>query len=604
MSDAKTTVELEYAARMESVFAELKKTEAFSDKTAKKIAQDFFRSMRSTDQAAAKSAGKSKEAWGNAAQTAEGFKRIADAAGGSAAGYAGTIEHLAKSAGALSATLGPAGVAAVAATVAVGGLALAGAAAALSAGRLIEELDTAGRTPVVSQAQIKSTWELDGAVTELVNASKEAAVVLGVEFAPALTTIVQATAAAIDVTKDWIPLITDVASGTLNFVAAITGLWALDIPGRLEAMAWSQGKVGIAVDDTTLAYMELGRSWNQQAPKIAKDLADQRAAWKRHQDAIAKTAAEQARATATITQAETQLTALYHSSYASLLEGEESIRWAYGERLQAVSDLVAKGADLELADATRTALTLAHEQEISEFHADAIAKRQDAAEKYHKAVAAAREKELDDAKTAHDEQVAQARELRDARLSAGASVAAMIETVASTQIRASEDSTKAQKRAAMIAFRVAQGAAIAQIAINTAQAIMQGYAQLGPVAGNFSAIAMTATGLAQGALVAARQPPQFDQGGIVEPYQMGASDHRPVLASPGEGFLTRSGVANAGGPDGVRDLNQGRGNVSSSPLQVNLMIGHRYLERLQRQRRGRVDRALLDRFGPIGQVGG
>ena len=92
-------------------------------------------------------------------------------------------------------------------------------------------------------------------------------------------------------------------------------------------------------------------------------------------------------------------------------------------------------------------------------------------------------------------------------------------------VQSAEDGTDAQKKAALVAYRVNQTAAIASILINTSVAIVKALAELGPVAGGIATAGIVLTSAAQVAAVAATPPPTFHTGGMVgQPGRVGSSD--------------------------------------------------------------------------------
>lgn len=125
------------------------------------------------------------------------------------------------------------------------------------------------------------------------------------------------------------------------------------------------------------------------------------------------------------------------------------------------------------------------------------------------------------------------------------SLGGLFEQLSSIIIGNAEDGSEAQKKAAMVSFRINQAASIAAIAINTAVAVVKALAEMGPVAGGLAAVGIGATGLAQAAAVAATPPPTFHVGGVVgEPGRVGnsgpnAPDEVLVRARRGERVVPR-----------------------------------------------------------------
>lgn len=134
----------------------------------------------------------------------------------------------------------------------------------------------------------------------------------------------------------------------------------------------------------------------------------------------------------------------------------------------------------------------------------------------------------------------------------------------------SERGGKAAKRAA----KFAKLAAIADIGIKTAQAVMTAFAQFGPPpspAGIAGAAIATATGIAQAGIVAATELPTYHVGGV----KPGETLSRHL---PGEGVLNATATRQLG-TDGVRDLNMGR-----MPMAPVLRIGRNEVREMERIR--------------------
>lgn len=103
------------------------------------------------------------------------------------------------------------------------------------------------------------------------------------------------------------------------------------------------------------------------------------------------------------------------------------------------------------------------------------------------------------------------------------------------------------KKAAMLAFRINQAAAITNIAMTTAQKIME-------VAPNPFAIAgVSALGALQAGVVASQPPPEFHMGGVIDK----GEDTRNITVLTGEAVLDRRTVNRIGGDSGVAALQRG-----------------------------------------------
>lgn len=160
-------------------------------------------------------------------------------------------------------------------------------------------------------------------------------------------------------------------------------------------------------------------------------------------------------------------------------------------------------------------------------------------------------------------------------LSFGAQAAGAADALAQAVGQIAEQAGASQAKTAMSAFRVHQGAAIAEAVITTIQASLAAYASmltLGPIGvalAPASAAATAAFGAAQVAAIAASPPPKFHSG-----Y---APDEVAATLKRGEGVLSGQGVQAAGGADGVRALNAGHRGASGISSVV-VRHDHRYFD--------------------------
>lgn len=134
---------------------------------------------------------------------------------------------------------------------------------------------------------------------------------------------------------------------------------------------------------------------------------------------------------------------------------------------------------------------------------------------------------------------------------------------------AAEKSAQTKMDAAVVAFRLEQSAAVASIAMSTAQAVMAAYT-LGPVAGAAATAGLIALGATQAAVVLAQEPPSLHTGGVI------GNDERLIKARVGEGVLTQQGVRNVGGVQGVTAANAGA--ASSQPMVIQHVYKHKALD--------------------------
>lgn len=163
-----------------------------------------------------------------------------------------------------------------------------------------------------------------------------------------------------------------------------------------------------------------------------------------------------------------------------------------------------------------------------------------------------------------------------------------IDSAEKTQLEAEKarllERAAAQKEAALDAWRTQKALALTAASINTALAVINAFATApNAILGAVLAVVAGAAGAVAIASIAAEQPPSFHAGGILRASDVrGATmDSVMVRAKPGEGVLSTSGVAAAGGPDGVNALNAGRGSGGTT---VNVIrFGTRTTEAISHQ---------------------
>lgn len=125
---------------------------------------------------------------------------------------------------------------------------------------------------------------------------------------------------------------------------------------------------------------------------------------------------------------------------------------------------------------------------------------------------------------------------------------------ASSLEKLSKEERKQMERRAHMAialFNMSKAASIAEVAMNTAEAVTKALTY-GPVLGPIMAGIATAAGAAQAGVVAAQPAPQmqFHMGGM-------AADEMQARVLRGEAILDRATVRRIGGEQGVRNLQQG-----------------------------------------------
>jgi hypothetical protein len=132
---------------------------------------------------------------------------------------------------------------------------------------------------------------------------------------------------------------------------------------------------------------------------------------------------------------------------------------------------------------------------------------------------------------------------------------------------------KARKRE----FYANQAAALAQIAIDTASAIMKTVGKTG-FWGTPMAITMGTMGAIQAGIVLAQKPPEYGMGGLIggKPHEQGGT---PLIAEKGEYILRRDAVAEIG-LDNIERMNR-TGNINGGGTTINInnpIISKDYVE--------------------------
>jgi hypothetical protein len=152
-----------------------------------------------------------------------------------------------------------------------------------------------------------------------------------------------------------------------------------------------------------------------------------------------------------------------------------------------------------------------------------------------------------DERTALREQIEEATGYEKARLEA--------------RLKGLDEEAVAYKRAALAAFRVRQGAAIAETIVNGVVAASRALAELGPVAGGIAAGVIAAATTANVALIAAEQP-RFHAG--LDPSET------PAILTRGEGVANARAMSQPGFADELRAANAGLPSPVAAPVVIAL----------------------------------
>lgn len=600
------SVSLEYTANIGKLQAELAKLPGISAKEARGMVKSLDSELKKATKAARASARASQESFEKLGQTFEGTKRVADAFGGTAGSVAGSVEHMGKSVLALTGALGPAGAGILAATIAVGGFAAGAVAAALNASDLAAELKKAGRTPVITKAQLMEVDQLDAAVGELTSRSKEFVVAFGAEFAPAVTTVVVLMADLVDVGRGAIDVFTDLGDSTETFRRSASAVISLGLSEVLRSVWYETEEYADKASAAALAANE----FKKQSDALAASLKDQEKAIKDAQMAMvleeeAKAAHEAARAQSRLeekmqrTQARREEAAREAQRLAQ--ETARSEEKAAREAAAAIAKAEKESADLrqsihtemlarmldrerekEAEQQAMIAERIAAEQRYAEYLAEQQESIQDSVLMSLDAIGSGLEvmfqRQEDAAREALDGITNELEALKDRRmeiiqeLSVETDKAKRHELMLEKQtvegsIRARRKQQNAEREALQKAFQRQKALALVQIAIATAVAIMQSVAQLGPIAGAVAGVAIGITGGIQAAVVASQKPPVFHDGGMAR--MAPGPDEQPATLRRGEAVLNQRATEELG-RDGVDALNSGQSSAGSGMYVVNL----------------------------------
>lgn len=127
--------------------------------------------------------------------------------------------------------------------------------------------------------------------------------------------------------------------------------------------------------------------------------------------------------------------------------------------------------------------------------------------------------------------------------------------------------SRSEAEAARKAFALQKALAIGQAVIGASLAIIQSFAQLGPIAGAVAAIAVGITTGIQIAAIAAQQPPQVAHAGA-DVLGTNTRDERMIRAMVGERVVSADAVESAGGPETFDRLEAGLGGLGGPQVIV------------------------------------
>jgi hypothetical protein len=209
------------------------------------------------------------------------------------------------------------------------------------------------------------------------------------------------------------------------------------------------------------------------------------------------------------------------------LADSEKIRVATEDRITAIGKEKIAKLLLAKTDEERTAIAVAAQRDVDAVTAEGAKKFKDAKDKETKAADDAAKKKIEADKKVADE----ARKAIDARFDAEANLAGGLSDLAAAT---SEAIGKKNKAAALEAFEISKGAAMAEAALDTEKAVANALAlPLPPPFPEIAAAAAGAEGLAQEIRIANTPPPNYrDTPGVMEMQRGGV-----VQLAGGDKFL-------------------------------------------------------------------
>ena len=182
---------------------------------------------------------------------------------------------------------------------------------------------------------------------------------------------------------------------------------------------------------------------------------------------------------------------------------------------------------------------------------------------YDKLISEMNQKRADKEKKTLDELIQKEKERRDLQIAGAQSVLTNTISAAEGIRQVMETTGNMSKEQSATLFKIQQGLAVSEIAMNTAIGISSAWAEWGafPPLATAATVAILAAGVAQSAVVMTQQPPKFDTGGMIGNNDPMQPDQRLIRAQTGEAVLDRATVNRLGGEKGVRNLQGGGAQV-------------------------------------------
>lgn len=608
-----------------NVLADIRKYQAEFSKipgfTEEKAAQAALKMQQQMERAAVRAANEARKAAAAASRAVEEPAKKAKeafeaahkatvATGGMFGGLTGPLQDV----GDLLERVGPAGAAAVVSVAAVATAFAAAAANAVDVARNVDEYMEQARTLGVEvlPAQEEAIRAASEALTGFDAAWLDLKVTLAADVAPGLADITDAVSGLITTLGD------RNGSGAVGSLQALND-YLMALPagiaiGALQDVVKGYAEVGAQAREAAAATAAMTAARQEQAAALAAlgltqddspaaqaaDLEERR---KREAEAAkeaAKAAADAARARKAATES---LASVEASLYAQTLDAYDKIGMARQQQLDQIDKLEAASGDHATAELARLsveriavdALAEARAREAAQGIASATAYAQAKEREQHAAIKAAEEaKRAAEAAALAERQKADAaraayQEQQASTLAGASSLATALEMAADAAVAGYDKTTRAGREAARRAFQYAKAFAIVDVAIKTAQAIMNAFTFPTPVGVALGVAAATIAGVTQAAAIASQQP-SFHSGRFTsQPDEVAARLKR------GEVVVPAPMVVAAGGPERVRERLEA---PSSAPTVLVADMGDR---RVMVPLRRAVSRGAT--LGPMGQWG-
>lgn len=264
-----------------------------------------------------------------------------------------------------------------------------------------------------------------------------------------------------------------------------------------------------------------------------------------------------------------RLSEIEMAAYASTLDAYDKIEVARNAQLASIAELEATSGDHALAETARAAVMADAQRGLAAAREEAARRGMAAADAYERQRAQIAEQEQRDAERRaaemarameeqarlREEAIRTAQAAAASAMSSVGSVVSAVSAATSAVIESYDTSTEAGRQAARQGFAAMKVFALADVALKTAQAIMNAFTFPTPVGVALGVAAASAAGAVQAGIIAAQQP-TFHAG-----YMPAAMQGDEVIArvKRNEMVIPSPTVVAAGGPQEVRRRVEGEG---------------------------------------------